>query len=393
MIVLNFSKIRFYFIGLLYFISILFYSFKLFADELSNNDKYSNYSSIAINGLDRKLLFNNNGDKPIVPASLVKIATIYTALSDIINNDNNFGFYSYITIPKVSVMQPRSKINFKAGEKVSFIDLISAGFIASGNDAMVAIANHFGGICPFISHMNSVLPTIGMKNSKFSNPTGLNDWRCKNGKFINIRFPEALSFSREFALKSNSTTARDIAYGVISLIKDFPYLNHFFTAPYFVWKGNVFSTTNNVGHYLKNSSFGKTGNTNASGFNLVSSINALYDNSIVSVVTGITNRFQRDDYMTKLIKYANNKSFKSVDLDNYSFSKEDKVIERRKFLLLLLNLVFNNSVYCNNYSSSNKTTKNNNINSTEPTYILNTKDAIKKWMLIKTIPSPSNFKS
>jgi D-alanyl-D-alanine carboxypeptidase len=81
-----------------------------------------------------------------------------------------------VTASKRAVMTEGSSIYLKIGEKMKLEDLVYGLMLRSGNDAANAIAEHIGGsIEGFVFMMNQKAQEIGMRNTVFSNPTGLDD--------------------------------------------------------------------------------------------------------------------------------------------------------------------------------------------------------------------------
>ena len=69
-----------------------------------------------------------------------------------------------------------SAIYIKIGEKMKLRDLVYGLMLRSGNDAALAIADYVGGsVDNFVIMMNHKAKEIGMKNSKFNNPSGLDE--------------------------------------------------------------------------------------------------------------------------------------------------------------------------------------------------------------------------
>lgn len=67
-----------------------------------------------------------------------------------------------------------SGIYIKQGEQLKLVDLLYGLMLRSGNDAALAIANFVGGdVDNFVKLMNEKAQEIGMKNSTFNNPSGL----------------------------------------------------------------------------------------------------------------------------------------------------------------------------------------------------------------------------
>lgn len=69
-----------------------------------------------------------------------------------------------------------SAIYIQVGEKMTLKDLVYGLMLRSGNDAALAIADYVGnGVDNFVSMMNHKAKEIGMKNSTFNNPSGLDE--------------------------------------------------------------------------------------------------------------------------------------------------------------------------------------------------------------------------
>lgn len=69
-----------------------------------------------------------------------------------------------------------SAIYIKIGEKMKLRDLVYGLMLRSGNDAALAIADFVGGsVDNFVTMMNHKAKEIGLKNSKFNNPSGLDE--------------------------------------------------------------------------------------------------------------------------------------------------------------------------------------------------------------------------
>ena len=69
-----------------------------------------------------------------------------------------------------------SAIYIKIGEKMKLRDLVYGLMLRSGNDAALAIADYVGGdVSNFVTMMNHKAKEIGMNNTKFNNPSGLDE--------------------------------------------------------------------------------------------------------------------------------------------------------------------------------------------------------------------------
>ena len=114
-----------------------------------------------------RLLYSKNGDKPMRIASLTKIMTAIVAiergeLSDMVK----VGASAYGV--------EGSSVYLKMDEEISLRHLLYGLMLRSGNDAAVAIAEHVGGsVDGFVMLMNEKAREIGLANTQFRNPHGL----------------------------------------------------------------------------------------------------------------------------------------------------------------------------------------------------------------------------
>lgn len=116
----------------------------------------------------RQVLWQHDAFASRAPASLTKMVTTMVAL-DLASPD------TMITItPSMTDVIPDS-MGIVPGERVSVRDLLYGVFLDSGNDAAEALAQ---GLVPrplFIGLMNSKVRSLGLRDTHFSNPTGLDD--------------------------------------------------------------------------------------------------------------------------------------------------------------------------------------------------------------------------
>lgn len=81
-----------------------------------------------------------------------------------------------VTVSENARKAEGSAIYLQIGEKIKLEDLVYGLMLRSGNDAAVAIAEHVGGsVDGFVYLMNQKAEEIGMKNTHFANPHGLDD--------------------------------------------------------------------------------------------------------------------------------------------------------------------------------------------------------------------------
>ena len=100
-------------------------------------------------------------------ASITKVMTALIALENGNLND-------IVTVSKSARNVEGSSIWLEEGEKLTLEDLLYGLMLNSGNDAAVAIAEHIAGSVPeFVKLMNDKVRKMGLKNTSFDNPHGL----------------------------------------------------------------------------------------------------------------------------------------------------------------------------------------------------------------------------
>lgn len=115
-----------------------------------------------------KVLLSKNPDIPVLPASTTKMATALVALE-------TYDLNQVLTIGKVNV--EGQKIGLLQGEQITVRDLLNGLLVASGNDtAEVLAANYPGGREAFVGKMNELARSLGLENTNFKNPTGLDEY-------------------------------------------------------------------------------------------------------------------------------------------------------------------------------------------------------------------------
>ena len=121
-----------------------------------------------------RVLYEKNSMQRAYPASVTKILTCITAID--IMEEIEADINQQVTVPDRAVGVEGSSVYLKAGERISFKDLLYSAMLRSGNDAATAIAIIAGGNeKEFVRCMNQKASELGCKNSNFINPTGLFD--------------------------------------------------------------------------------------------------------------------------------------------------------------------------------------------------------------------------
>lgn len=149
-----------------------------------------------------KILFEQNDNAPIEPASLTKIMTLYLVFENLhkglIHLDDRVG------ISKKAWRTGGSKMFVEVNTEVPLVDLIKGILVDSGNDACVAVAQYmYGSVDACVAAMNHKAKQLGLDSTTFVNADGLpapgevttaRDMAVLDADFIR-RFPEALKYS------------------------------------------------------------------------------------------------------------------------------------------------------------------------------------------------------
>ena len=126
-------------------------------------------SAILIEASSGDAVFEQNADEKLPMASTTKIMTAVVALEKSDLTDN-------VKIASGATGVEGSSIYLKANEIIPMEDLIYALMLDSANDAAAAIAYEVaGGIDEFADLMNQTAERIGLTDSHFANPHGLDD--------------------------------------------------------------------------------------------------------------------------------------------------------------------------------------------------------------------------
>jgi D-alanyl-D-alanine carboxypeptidase len=126
-------------------------------------------SAILVDENTNKILYQKEPDLRLPPASITKIATISVALENLKKED-------LIEISQKASEQEPNKIVMKAGEKMALSDLLYGLMMISANDAAYAIAEAVpGGYDHFLALINDKVKMLGLTNSYFKNPSGLDE--------------------------------------------------------------------------------------------------------------------------------------------------------------------------------------------------------------------------
>ena len=232
-----------------------------------------------------EILFKKNENLKISPASLTKIMTSIIAF-DLIKKGELKLDEKIIVSTKAWRMSKSgySSMFIMPNDKITVENLLKGIIVASGNDACIALAEGIAGSEEsFALMMNEKAKDIGMKNTNFSNSSGI--------------------FS-----ESNFSTVEDIALMSSYLIKNYPELYKMYSLKTFTWErtgGKPISQPNRNSLLFRNSNVDgiKTGHLNDSGYALAASLKN-GERRLISVISGTASNAERTRESLKLLNYA-----------------------------------------------------------------------------------------
>lgn len=169
-------------------------------------------SAILVEASTGKVLYSNNPDQPLPPASMSKIMSEYLIQEavkqkkiswDDVVPVSEYAFY-------VAKISDASGVYLNAGESFTVKQLYEAMAIVSANDATVLLAEKVAGSeSNFVQMMNKKAAELGMTNTSFVTSTGL-------------PANELGPYSVDTDQTENLMSARDSAILARALIRDFP---------------------------------------------------------------------------------------------------------------------------------------------------------------------------
>ena len=226
------------------------------------------------------ILYRQNADESLPPASVTKIMTLLLVMEAI--DSGTLRLDDTVAVSANAASMGGSQVYLKEGERMSVEDLLKSVVIASANDAAVALAEHVAGsVGAFVEKMNQRARQLGMQNTVFENVTGLDD-----------------------TAERHLTSAHDIALMSRELIRHKKVLEYSS-----IWmdtiRGGEFglTNTNRLVRFYPGCTGLKTGSTSKAGFCV--SVTAERDGlSLICVIMGAESRDARNATATQLLDWG-----------------------------------------------------------------------------------------
>lgn len=236
-----------------------------------------------------KVLFEQNADLQIPPASLTKILTLYLTFEAI--DSGRISLSDTVRVSRRAASMPNVRMGLRTGDMVTVAQLIRGMAVESGNDAACAMAEYLGGsVENFVAKMNAKARELGMTNSHFMTPNGL-------------------------PAPGQLTTARDIMKLSAAYLRRFPEALTISSMRSFCYHGKTDHNPNNLLGCCPGVDGLKTGFTCASGFNI--SATAMRDHiRLIAVVLGAVNPWVRRTAAETMIE----EGYRAVGGPSYALS-------------------------------------------------------------------------
>ncbi|MFZ9871328.1 MAG: D-alanyl-D-alanine carboxypeptidase family protein [Steroidobacteraceae bacterium] len=232
---------------------------------------------ILIDQASGRTLASERADERAEPASITKLMTAYVTFRAL--KEGRLKLDELVPISERAWRAEGSRTFLNVGDRVPVEVLLQGMIVQSGNDAATALAERLGGSEEVFGQlMTREAKRLGMKNSNFTNATGLPD-------------------------PALYTTPRDIAILSRALIGEFPQYYRWYSQREFVWN-NIKQGNRNGLLYADPTADGiKTGFTNSAGYCLASSAKR-NGTRMIAVVFGTKSPRIRERASAALLNYG-----------------------------------------------------------------------------------------
>jgi len=223
------------------------------------------------------VLLDKGADQSIPPASMSKLMTMYVVFDQL--RQGRLRLDQMLPVSETAWRMGGSRMFLEPNSRVSVEDLARGVIIQSGNDACVVLAEAIAGTeRAFADLMNSMAPSLGLRDSVFRNATGWPD-------------PE------------HRMTARDLATLARRLITDFPDHYRFYSERSFRWNNITQPNRNPLLERMPGADGLKTGRTDEAGFCLTASV-LRGNRRLILVVAGLPTERSRAEESERLMEWG-----------------------------------------------------------------------------------------
>ena len=247
------------------------------AADMPSPPKIDAPAYILVDQASGRTLASERADERAEPASITKLMTAYVTFRAL--KEGRLKLDELVPISERAWRAEGSRTFLNVGDRVPVEVLLQGMIVQSGNDAATALAERLGGSEEVFGQlMTREAKRLGMKNSNFTNATGLPD-------------------------PALYTTPRDIAILSRALIGEFPQYYRWYSQREFVWN-NIKQGNRNGLLYSDPTADGiKTGYTESAGYCLASSAER-NGTRMIAVVFGTKSPRIRERASAALLNYG-----------------------------------------------------------------------------------------
>ncbi|HWA44085.1 MAG TPA: D-alanyl-D-alanine carboxypeptidase family protein [Hypericibacter adhaerens] len=240
------------------------------------------------------VLLDKNAETRIQPASLSKLMTVYLLFEALKKGEVKLDD-TFPVSKEAWALNEGSTMFVGIGDRIRVEDLIRGIVVQSGNDACLVVAEGLAGTeQAFVEKMNAKAKELGLNDSQFDNPHGLED-------------------------EKQLMTAHDVAWLAHHLIADFPEYYHYFSEKEFVFNGIKQGNRNPLLYKDPTVDGLKTGHLSISGYSVA--VSAKRDGRrVIVVLIGTHSMQERSDESAKVLDWAYR------EFDNYTVAKAGSVL-------------------------------------------------------------------
>lgn len=165
------------FVSMFLILLFLFPSMVLASDTITVNKEVTDIagnakSAILIEATTGKIIYEKNSHEKLAPASMTKIMSMLLIMENI--DKGVISWDDTVTTSENASSMGGSQILLETGEQMTVYDMFKGVAVASGNDAVVALAEYVAGSEEeFVNMMNKKAKELGLKDTVFKNPHGL----------------------------------------------------------------------------------------------------------------------------------------------------------------------------------------------------------------------------
>ena len=227
-----------------------------------------------------RVLYEQNADEPLPPASVTKIMTLLLVMEAV--KEGRISLEDEVSVSERAASMGGSQVYLEVGEQMTVEEMVKCVVVSSANDAAAALAEHTAGsLEEFVEKMNQRAAQLQMTSTHFENVNGLDD-----------------------TTENHVTSARDIALMSRELLKHEKILEY--TC---IWMDTVrngafgLTNTNRLIRFYKGANGLKTGYTSRAKF-CISATAKREGMQLIAVVMASPTSNERNATAVKLLDYG-----------------------------------------------------------------------------------------